>query len=302
MINLTNTDIVPDRKTAVALGLFDGLHRGHRAVIQAALDCAAAGCEPAVFTFNTAADFPKRGAQGIITHTLKLAMLKELGISYVYTPDFAGMCAMEPEDFVEQVLLRRLNAGVAVCGEDFRFGRSAQGDSALLGRLCAARGIRLLIVPAVREGGVVISSTLIRELIAEGEIARANQLLGYEFTLLLEVVHGAQLGRTIGFPTINQDLDTNQLIPRLGVYASVTEIGGAEYPSVTNVGVKPTTGQIARPIAETYIIGYDGDLYGRTVPVRLRRFLRGEERFDSLERLKAQIEQDIILARREHHG
>jgi len=298
MVDLTGTNNVPEQCTAVAMGLFDGLHYGHRTVIRYAADIAERHKDavPAVFTFDTAS-VTSKGVDYILSRDMKFELISALGVKYIYSPDFMNFKDLSGEDFVQLVLCDKFFAKYAVCGEDFRFGRGAAWGAEELDSLCRKRGIELYVVPPVREnGGERVSSTLIRELIREGRMEEANVMLGSMFALKLPVVYGRQLGRTLDFPTINQYLPKRQIVPKFGVYASRTEVCGGVYRSVTNVGVKPTVGSDA-PLAETYIIGYGGgELYGETAKVSLAAFLRPERKFDGIDELKRQIAEDTAKA------
>ena len=297
MVDLTGTNDVPKGSTAVAMGLFDGLHYGHRTVIKRALDIAAEfpGIDPAVFTFDTASVTSKGagGVEYILSHDTKFQLIDDLGVKYIYSPDFMNFKNLSGEEFVELVLYGKLAAKFVVCGEDFRFGSGASCGTDELNKLCRKHGIRVYTVPPVMEaGGHRISSTMIRKLINDGDIETANMLLGSHFSFRLPVAYGRQLGRQLDFPTINQYFPKKQVAPRFGVYASKTDIRGNVYRSITNIGIKPTVGSEA-PIAETYIIGLEGgDLYGEMVRVSLISFVRPEMKFESVEELKKQIASD----------
>lgn len=296
MTDLTGTNDVPKSGTAVAMGLFDGLHYGHRAVIRRAAELAEQdpGIVPAVFTFDTQSVTSKGGGvECILSREMKFELIENMGVKYVYSPDFMNFKDLSGEDFAELVLCGKLSAKYVACGEDFRFGKGAVCGTDELDRLCRRHGIRLCVVPQVTEShGIRISSTMIRELIKSGEIEQANRLLGSHFAVKLPIAYGRQLGRTLDFPTINQYLPKRQVMPRFGVYATKTEVGGQIYKSVTNIGVKPTVGSDA-PLAETYIIGFPGgDLYGETAKISLVSFIRPEMKFDGTDALKAQIAKD----------
>ncbi len=302
MIDLTGTNNVPKGNTAAAMGLFDGVHHGHRAVIGEAVRAAKSctGAEPAVFTFDTATVTSKgrMGVEYIFPPEAKKELIAGLGVKYIYSPDFMNFKDLTGEEFVELVLCDKLSAKFAVCGEDFRFGKNACCGVAELDAMCRKRGIKLVTVQAVTENNDKISSTAIREYIKNGEIETANRLLGSRFGYALPVAYGKKLGRTLDFPTINQYPPKRQVTPRFGVYASETEIGGRIYGSVTNVGIKPTVGSEA-PLAETYIMDFPGgDLYGETVKVSLVKFIRPEKKFSGVDELKAQIAADTEAARK----
>lgn len=277
---------------ALALGAFDGLHRGHRAVIDAAIAAARqAGLAPGVFTFE---DSPS-GAPALQTAEDKLALLEAWGVEWVFTPDFPAVKDLEARAFFEEVLVKKCGARALFCGEDFRFGKGAAGDVDSLRAWCAETGVSLTVVPPVTEGREKISSTRIRQAVEAGDIPAANALLGHPFGYTLEVIHGNHIGTGLGTPTVNQALPEGFILPPFGVYASVVEVDGAPYAGVTNIGVKPTVGS-DRVLSETWIQGYSGDLYGRKLSVGLRAFLRPERKFASLDELKAEIERNARQA------
>ena len=205
---------------AVACGYFDGLHIGHAAVVGRAVQRAKEeGLCAGVFTFTRAGGSPERktGAGEIVTEADKYAILDAWGVQRVLAPDFSEFHNLEPEEFFDEVLVRRMGARVVCCGADFRFGRAAAGGAALLEKLCASRGVALEIVPEVLCGGVRVSSTRIRELLAAGDVKEAGRLLGRAFGYRLTVVHGKRLGRTIDSPTINQRFPKSFVRLRHGV-------------------------------------------------------------------------------------
>ncbi|MGN1119161.1 MAG: bifunctional riboflavin kinase/FAD synthetase [Oscillospiraceae bacterium] len=283
----------PHGKTAVALGYFDGLHLGHVGVIKTALT--QEGLCPAVFTFTCDTTLPKfSNPEDIISFESKCELLDRIGVEYIFAPDFAEVCGLSAEEFISEILIKRLNAGFACCGTNFRFGKGGKGTPELLAEVGAKYGMRAQTVPDVCCDGVMISSTRIRELIRNGDITQANRLLGYDLRYRLTVVRGNALGRKLSFPTINQIIPETNVIPRRGVYSSYTEVDGKRYPSVTNIGVKPTVERHdgTGTVMETHIIGFDGDLYGQKISVALRRFIRPEKKFAGLDELKAQIAAD----------
>ena len=287
-------DCQPCGRGAVALGFFDGLHIGHAAVVSRTLSYQQEGLCPCVFTFTMDGGHPaaKSTANALTTERQKEQLLESGGVRLVLCPDFSEFHAMEPESFVDEILVRRLNANAACCGEDFRFGKKAAGDVGQLAALCQARGIRLDVVPPVTFEGERVSSTRIRHLLGEGRVADANRMLGRAFGYDFTVVRGKQLGRKLDSPTINQRLPDGFVPLRHGVYASVSFAGGAWHPSVTNIGLRPTVEDTTAVNSETYICGFSGDLYGARVEVRLLAFLRPEQRFPSVEALRARIHAD----------
>ena len=291
-------------KTAAALGFFDGLHTGHRAVIDGA--CKAGerlGLPVSVLTFRGEPDLPKFGGRRdmcLMTYDDKKEMLHACGVKYVFAYDFGQVRDIEPEKFFCDMILGEMNAAYISCGEDFRFGKGGAGDSGMLAELCKESGIGFELIPAYKIDGDPVSSTHIRELIRGGKISEAVKLLGHPFSYTLPVLHGKQLGRTIGFPTVNQELPAYMARPKRGVYAgyaSVSEPGdpvkfGRLYPAITNIGVKPTVKDDETENMETHLIGFDGDIYGRMVRVYLNSYIREERRFESLDELREQLEAD----------
>ena len=279
---------------SLALGAFDGLHRGHMAVIHAA--SAPGGgeetWEPAVFTFRTSPS----GNCAVLTGRDKERILEAAGIRRLYSLEFSQVRDLDAEYFVRRILFEKCNARRLCCGEDFRFGRGARGDVALLGNLCKEAGVSLYVVPPVTEGGEKVSSTRIRRAVEEGDIPLANRLLGRPFGFSLEVIHGNHIGTGLGTPTINQAIPEGFVLPKFGVYASWCRVGGQFFYGVTNVGVKPTVGS-DRVLAETWMPDFTGDLYGKRVRIFLLDFLRPERKFASLEELRTEIQKNARQAK-----
>ena len=288
-------------KTAVALGLFDGVHRGHQKVIGQAVARKSADIKPAVFTFKTDS-VTSKGHDGriemVLTDEEKCRHFEELGVECLFSPEFSHFKDMSAEDFVRKVLKGRLNACFAVCGEDFRFGHKAEGDAEMLKTLGAEYGIEVCIVGQVSIHRNAVSSTEIRRFIRSGDISKANEMLGYKYGYSLPVEHGFERGRTWNFPTINQAIPKGLVMPKFGVYCSKVTIDGRKYIGVTNIGVKPTVKVETAPLAETYIIGYEGDLYGQTVSIELYEFVRAERTFASFDELKAEIARNTEFTKR----
>lgn len=284
----------PGEKTAVALGYFDGLHLGHIGVIDAAL--AQTETCLAVFTFNCDTTLPKfRNPEDIISFENKCELLERIGVEYLFAPDFAEVCELSDEDFVREILLKRLNAEFACCGRNFRFGLGGCGTPERLRELGKKFGISVEIVEDVCLDGELISSTHIRELIRRGEIEQANRLLGYELWFKLPVVHGNELARQLNFPTINQIIPKTNIIPRFGVYQSFAEVHGRHYRAITNIGIRPTVATGGETVMETHILNFKGDLYGEKIAVSLCKFVRPERKFSGVGELKSQILNDIRI-------
>lgn len=276
-------------KTAVAVGLFDGIHDGHRLVLNMALSFKE--LKPAVFTFNTESVKFKHGKpfEYIYTNEFKIKMLNKLGFEEIYSPDFDQLKDMEGEEFARTVLCEKMNAGAVVCGGNFRFGKNASCGIGELKEYGEKYGFE---VRTAVLGDDAFSSEKFRSCLRSGDV---QELLrrNCPYRIFAEVTEGNRIGRTIDFPTINQNFSHGQLVPKKGVYATETILNGIPYVSVTNVGVKPTVEDNIRPLAETHILDYNGDLYGKTVEVRFRKFVRSERKFSSVEELKRQISADI---------
>lgn len=292
---LRTNPAIPPIPRSVALGIFDGVHIGHRAVISRAAGIE--GMHTAVFTFEQPPwALPKESAWELLSPSARTALLETLGVEELFQADFESLRDMTPEEFVRVILRDTLQARVVACGYNYHFGKDGTGDAALLHRLCEELGIEVREVPAVLVDGQPVSSSRIRRCIEQGEVRQAARLLGRSFTLDFTVVGGRRLGRLLGTPTINQPLPPHFVRPRYGVYASSVEVGGRVSHGVTNIGVRPTVGAPG-PLAETWIADFHGDLYGQNVPVSLVKFLRPETRFASVEDLQKQILRDAEAAK-----
>lgn len=296
MMNIYQTidEIKLQGPSAIALGAFDGLHRGHCSVIGGAVN---SPWTPSVFTF---CEDPSKLLSGkteyLMTGEDKREALQKMGVQNLFQVEFASVKEMEPEDFFSEVLVKRCRAAMLTCGEDFRFGRNASGNTALLRELCRKNNIQLRICPPALEGGRVISSTAIRQALGEGRVELANRMLGHAFYFTLPVVDGNRIGRTLGTPTINQVLPEGFIRPKFGVYAAMVRLNGSCHWGVANIGTKPTIGKYD-PLAETWIGEFSGDLYGKRVRLELVGFIREERKFASLEELKAEILRNASAAR-----
>ncbi|MBQ2965140.1 MAG: riboflavin biosynthesis protein RibF [Clostridia bacterium] len=279
-------------KRAVALGNFDGLHKGHTAVIENAAAMSRHGFKPCVLLLdplpcNVEGFTPHKA---LITDSEKEKLLSEMGVEVVKI-DFLKIKDYEPERFFEDIIIKKLNAGALSCGFNYRFGKDGRGDSTLLESLCKAEGIAFCASEAVEYEGLPISSTRIRSALENGEIEKANAMLGRAFGYTLRVVHGDKIGRLLDCPTINQLFPEELIVPKYGVYSSEAEIDGKWLRSVTNIGRRPSF-ENDEQRSETHIIGYNGNLYGKTIEVRLLSYKRGERKFSSLDELKEQLSKD----------
>lgn len=276
---------------AVALGLFDGLHKAHQAVIRQAAD---SGLLPAVFTFAISGRLPasKKEFSLLMSEEKRVEAIRRLGAELILMPDFSEIADISAEDFVVDILFGRMNAKILCCGYDFRFGKGNAGNTDLLKRLCDGHGVKLCVADCISVGGKPVSSSAVRVALADGDMQTYFDMCGRYFAVDSEVIHGNRIGRALSFPTINQPLDPQCLAPRFGVYASVAEVGGKSYTAVTNVGIKPTVSSDNTVLAETNLFGFEDDLYGRQVEVKLMKFLRDEQKFPSLDLLRSAIDRD----------
>ena len=270
-------------KTAVALGTFDGLHTGHQAVIK---QVTASFREPTVLTVLPTA----RRDTLLMLPAEKEALLQAMGVKRYIPAPLAQISHLSAEAFFYTYLMERLQAAEIACGFNFRFGKDAAGDTALLSALCRKNHVRLTVVDAVLQNRSPVSSSRIRTALKQGDPSLAAALLGRPFGFAATIVEGQRLGHTLGFPTVNQTLPEPLLIPRLGVYAVLITLEEKRYAGVCNIGVHPTVGNAAAPLAETYILNYRGNAYGKTADLRLLSYLRPEKVFASLDDLKAAIE------------
>lgn len=274
---------------SLALGNFDGVHRGHREVIGAAVEHAKkTDIKSAVWCFG---NNPKAQGEILSDTEEKTEIFRTLGADYVIFEDFEAVRNMSCEKFTEEYLAG-FNVRALFCGFNFRFGRGASGDVSTLRGLCGISGIFCRSLDAVSCDGVPVSSSAIRSLIKEGDVEKAEALLTRPYCLTAEITHGRHLGAALGFPTINQNFENGKLVPRCGVYATLTHVDGEVYPSVSNVGARPTVnGKHLR--LETHILDFDKDLYGKKIKVEFKKFLRNETKFSSEEQLKAAVLEDI---------
>ncbi|MBR1528960.1 MAG: riboflavin biosynthesis protein RibF [Oscillospiraceae bacterium] len=284
------------RPAAVALGVFDGVHLGHRAVLNAVCELyRKKGRLACALAFRTEDMISVKSSSGYVyPSAVRRRILYQAGIQHVYAPVFSDIRSMDGRTFAEEILYQKLYAKDVCCGKNFRFGKNASCDIHDLEQFGKWFGFRVHVIDDVIIDEIKISSTEIRSLLQNGEIEKANQYLGQPYQIWQEVTHGAQLGRTIGFPTINQLFCENQLVPKFGVYASETEFSnGQKFKSLTNIGMKPTVNYQGLPLAETYIEDFSGDLYGKFLTVRLLRFIRPEMKFASVKALTEQMTKDL---------
>ena len=284
----------------VAIGNFDGVHRGHRTLIERAMNLAAAAGRPsAVLTFEPhPRQFfaPDKPMFRLTPEPVKLAILAKLGLDGAFVRRFdRAFASTTAAEFVGGLLKRDLGISGVVVGHNFHFGRGREGTPAVLASLCDEHGLTCDIIAPVAQDGEPISSSAIRGALEEGDIARANGLLGFRWFVDGEVRHGDKRGRTLGYPTANLSLDSCDL--RHGIYAvRIAPVDGTLRDAVASFGRRPTFGNGA-PLLEVHVFDFSGDLYGRRVQVEFVGWIRGEERFESAEALVARMEEDARQAR-----
>lgn len=285
----------------LAIGIFDGVHRGHHALIaEAQADAEEAGGTAVVMTFEPhpmmffqRVEAPLR----LSSPRHKEVLLGRLGVTHLAVLPFeAARAGQTAEAFVAELMEGCRPLGGICVGAEWRFGKGRAGDVALLGRLGGERGFTVDGIPSVRLGGEVISSTAIRLAVARGDLQFAALALGRPYSILGEVVQGRRAGRALGFPTANITTDGFQLPPD-GVYAAVVRTDGKSFRGVANLGVRPTFSDGGRRVLEVHLLSFDGDLYGRELEVEFIGFLRGERKFASADALKAQIALDVAAVR-----
>lgn len=284
----------------VVLGNFDGLHIGHQQLIQLGRAIADEQQEElAVFTF-----YPQMQAMFdadfcyLLPETEKLAHLRQLRVDVVETVPFAEQVArLSPEAFVQTILVEKMRARHVVVGFNYSFGYRGAGSPDLLRKLGAQYGIGVTVMEPCRINDEVVSSTAIRQYLKEGAVEKANQMLGYAYAIAGPVCHGNEIGRTIGFPTANISVEPHILLPANGVYAALTTVDGKVYPSILNIGLRPTIEKSVGLTVEVNLLDFHADIYGKEIRTELHAFLRPEQKFSGLDGLKAQLQRDEARAR-----
>ena len=290
---------------AVALGNFDGVHKGHQQLINKAVRAAQRhGIKSAVFTCS---NHPKsmlpgnKEVKNIIYQEEKIALIEKLGVDYLFNIKFTKeIQTMDPVDFIRKLLYGKLMAAETFCGFNYRFGYKAAGNIKLLREEGKRLGIRVNVIDPVIIDGEVVSSTLIRSLIRSGDVDECAKYLGRNYDIGGEVVVGNRLGKKLGFPTSNIMIDETMVTPPNGVYITYCIYNGIKYPSVTNVGVKPTVGTYKKNM-ETHIFNFNKELYGKHIKIEFLKMTRDEVKFGSVDELSAQIARDCRQAK-EYHG
>ncbi len=287
----------------LALGFFDGVHIGHGQLFKRAAALAKRlGCRACALTYDP---HPQTLVTGrpvplLCSTDERAALIRMLyKIPEVIIDPFDAETARVPwREYFETVLLRRLHAVHVVAGHDFTFGRGGEGTPALLSDICREKGVGCDILPPKRIGGIRVSSTYIRGLVAEGDMEKAARFLGHTYRLSGIVAEGRSIGRRLGFPTANLPLPPERQSPAWGVYATRVGWNGRAYPAVTYVGFRPTMSESSAPTVESTLLDFDGNLYGQTIDVDFVSFLRAERRFETTEALAEQVKKDMETARK----
>ena len=283
----------------IALGNFDGVHTAHEQILancRSYADKHNIKCGVLLFDRHSAKTTHTRDISLITTLEQKLELMEQAGMDFVYMRPFDDeFMKKTPEEFVG-LLIKNLKIRAVCVGYDYRFGHKAAGDTQLLEELGTKYGFDVSVAPPVKIGDEIVSSTLIRSMVKDGEVEKAAQFLSRPFFVEGEVVRGKQNGRKMGFPTANVDYGEDALLPKTGVYAGVTTVDGEKYKSVVNVGNNPTFNADKITI-ESHIFGFDADIYGKTIKVEFIKYLRENVKFSSMDELKAQIAKDAEQAK-----
>ena len=298
------TEFYIEEATAVAIGKFDGFHRGHQTLLQKMQEQKKKGLATVIFTFvpSPAAFFSTEIMKELTTLEEKRKIFEKAGIDYLIEFPFVQETAdMEPEAYIKEVLVERIHAKCVVAGEDVSFGRRGSGNAKLLLDKSEELGYDVVLIDKVQYEGREVSSTFVREEVTKGNMELVHRLLGIPYHVGGMIVHGRKLGRTLGMPTVNQIPTKEKLLPPNGVYFSYVMLDERKLPSITNIGTKPTVADGMVMGVETYIYDFDEDVYGEELEVYLLAFKRPEMRFDSVDALKVQMAKDIA-AGRAYHG
>ena len=275
----------------MTLGFFDGVHIAHRDLIRKAREIAdSKGIALGVFTFSSEGGL-KPEAKRLYTTEEKIKIFEGLGVDFAVVADFASISSLSAEEFVKSALVRQMGCRAAVIGFNFRCGRGAEGDAQALCRLMAECGGECEVRRELTLDGQTVSTTLIRSCLEKGDVERATKLLGAPYRISSSAIHGRGVGKALGFPTVNTRLEPWRVDLRRGVYRTAVRADGVIYSALTNIGTCPTFEQRENH-AETYILDFDGDLYGKTVDIYLLEYMREERRFESEKELIMQINVD----------
>lgn len=298
---LSQNEKIPE-KTALALGMFDGVHLGHAGILDAARSAALErGLKSAVFAFSNhplSAIRPQEAPPLLTTPSEKIRLFAKAKLQYAAVLPFTGQLQRMPAEEYVRFLFENYNARCLVIGENHRFGFGGKGDVQLLRRLSAKLGFEVIALPAVTMHEKPISSTRIRRELLAGDVGLANEMLGRPYSLEGRIIEGQGLGHTLGFPTINLKLPKDKLLPRFGVYSLIASVEGQRHRAICNIGLRPTVGG-ETPVTEAFLFDFSGDVYGQSARLELVAFMRPEQKFDSLDALTGQVSRDIEAAKQE---
>lgn len=291
-----------DKKLAIGLGNFDGLHIGHMSLLSHLLTaCEEKNMASMLYTFEVHTENILSGkvkTPQILTMEKKVQLLSRTQLDYLYLEDFTlEYAALSPEQFVKEILIERFHVGLVVIGFNYSFGCKGQGKAEDMQRFGKQYGFEVVVVPPIQLDDTTVSSTLIRRYIHEGKVDQVRLCTGRYYSIYGTVEMGRQIGTTIGFPTANIIPEEYLVLPKAGVYVTCTILDGEVYNSITNVGHNPTFGALQKTSCETHIFGREGNLYGKRIEVFFMVKLRSERKFESKEALCRQINQDIRTAR-----
>lgn len=299
---ISNTlDFQFNRDTAVAMGKFDGLHVGHRELLSRITGQRDRGLAPCVFTFDPspAVFFGLSDGKELMTKAEKRRAFQEIGVELlVEFPLTKASAAMQPDVFIEEILVKRLRCRYAAAGEDVSFGSGGAGDAALLRRMGALHGYEVQTIKKIRLHGREVSSTYVRSQVESGHMEETARLLGAPYTVSGSVCHGARLGHNLGMPTVNLQPPAEKLLPPFGVYFSRVLYQGMYCEAISNVGCKPTVTDAGCAGVETYLYDFDREIYGEEIQVQLLAFHRPERRFATVDALKRQLQEDMEAGRK----
>ncbi len=289
--------------SAVAIGKFDGIHLGHRQLLGEIVAKKQKGFRAVVFTFNPSPNvlFSKVREMELTSPEEKRRLFDNLGIDILVEFPLTYETAATPKDvFVDEILVNKLNAKYIVAGTDLSFGKNGEGNSDYLMEKSRELDFEVRIIDKIAYKGEVISSTLVRKAIAEGDVKKARFMLGSPYFVQGTVKKGNQLGRTIGFPTVNITAGEDKLLPPNGVYKTEVIVDGRVYEAITNVGCKPTVTDSKQIFIESYLYQFSENIYGKEIEVHFLEFMRKEQKFNNIEELKVQLQKDMQLGQKIH--
>lgn len=294
---ITNTtDFYLEKETAVAIGKFDGVHIGHRRLLEEILSCRSKGMAACVFTFDPAPAvlFGQSDGRELTTREEKRLLFERMNVDILIEfPLTLETAAMSPKTFVTEILAKQMNTRFIAAGNDLSFGARGEGNAELLRKMAPELGFTVRTIDKVCLNGQEVSSTYVRNRVESGDLVLAEKLMGMPYMVVGKVVQGRQIGRTLGFPTVNILPGEGKLLPPNGVYYSSVRYNGRSYRAISNVGCKPTVTDEHIMGVESYLYDFDRNIYGENIEVYLHEFRRPEQRFQDIESLKNQLEQDI---------